>query len=91
MNCSVVQSFGIVCEWRTLPITRDALLGVRRSDDFVERLDSSRNALTDWPHEIVAAGVIERRTCGATTHRRHTCEHTHDVVDASSGVARPGR
>lgn len=61
MNCSVAQSLEIVGERWTLLILRDALLGIRRFDDFVERLGISRNVLTDRLETLVAAGVLERR------------------------------
>ncbi len=61
MNCSVAQSLEVVGEWWTLLVLRDALLGVRRFEDFVERLGISRNVLTDRLEKLVAAGVLERR------------------------------
>ena len=42
-------------------ILRDAFLGVRRFDDFVERLGISRNVLTNRLDTLVATGVLERR------------------------------
>lgn len=61
MNCSVAQALEIVGEWWTLLILRDALLGIRRFDDFVERLGISRNVLADRLETLVDAGVLERR------------------------------
>lgn len=61
MNCSVAQSLEIVGEWWTLLILRDAFLGIRRFDDFVERLGISRNVLTNRLDTLVDAGVLERR------------------------------
>jgi DNA-binding HxlR family transcriptional regulator len=60
MNCSVAQSLEIIGEWWTLLIVRDAFLGIRRFDDFVERLGISRNVLADRLDKLVAAGVLER-------------------------------
>ena len=62
MNCSIAQSLEIVGEWWTLLILRDCFLGVRRFDDFVDRLGISRNVLTDRLDKLVAADVLERRT-----------------------------
>lgn len=138
MNCSIAQALEIVGEWWTLLILRDAFLGVRRFDDFVERLGISRNVLADRLDKLVAAGVLDRRpydegrgrydyvltdrgrdlwpvlttlrewgdrwivgdgneplvlehrSCGATTHLRHTCDHCGEELDARSVVARPG-
>lgn len=61
MNCSLAQALEIVGEWWTLLILRDVFLGVRRFDDFVDRLGISRNVLTDRLDKLVAAGVLERR------------------------------
>ena len=61
MHCSIAQSLEIVGEWWTLLILRDVFLGVRRFDDFVERLGISRNVLTDRLDTLVANGVLERR------------------------------
>ena len=62
MNCSIAQALEIVGEWWTLLILRDCFLGVRRFDDFVDRLGISRNVLTDRLDKLVAADVLERRT-----------------------------
>ena len=61
MHCSIAQSLEIVGEWWTMLILRDAFLGVRRFDEFVERLGISRNVLTDRLDTLVANGVLERR------------------------------
>ena len=60
MNCSIAQSLEIVGEWWTLLVLRDAFLGIRRFDDFVERLGISRNVLADRLDTLVHAGVLER-------------------------------
>jgi DNA-binding HxlR family transcriptional regulator len=62
MHCSIAQSLEIVGEWWTLLILRDCFLGIRRFDDFVERLGISRNVLTDRLDKLVGAGVLERHT-----------------------------
>jgi DNA-binding HxlR family transcriptional regulator len=61
MHCSIAQSLEIVGEWWTLLILRDCFLGVRRFDDFVERLGISRNVLTTRLDTLVDAGILERR------------------------------
>ena len=61
MQCSIAQSLEIVGEWWTLLILRDAFLGIRRFDDFVERLGISRNVLTNRLDTLVDANVLERR------------------------------
>ena len=61
MNCSVAQSLEIIGEWWTLLILRDSFLGIRRFDDFVERLGISRNILTTRLDKLVETGILERR------------------------------
>ena len=60
MHCSIAQSLEILGEWWTLLVLRDAFLGVRRFEDFVERLGISRNVLTSRLQTLVEAGVLER-------------------------------
>ena len=61
MYCSVAQTLEVIGEWWTLLILRDVFLGVRRFDDFVERLGISRNILTNRLGTLVATGILERR------------------------------
>ena len=61
MNCSVAQALEIIGEWWTLLILRDCFLGVRRFDDFVDRLGISRNILTSRLETLVESGLLERR------------------------------
>jgi DNA-binding HxlR family transcriptional regulator len=61
MNCSVAQALEVVGEWWTLLILRDCFLGVRRFDDFVDRLGISRNVLTNRLETLVEAGLLDRR------------------------------
>lgn len=61
MNCSVAQALEIIGEWWTLLILRDCFLGIRRFDDFVDRLGISRNVLADRLDTLVDSGVLERR------------------------------
>jgi DNA-binding HxlR family transcriptional regulator len=61
MNCAVAQSLEIIGEWWTLLILRDAFLGVRRFDEFVERLGIARNVLTTRLDTLIDHGVLERR------------------------------
>src|SRR4030095_6327661 len=60
MNCSVAQCLEVVGEWWSLLIVRDALLGVRRFDDFQARLGISRNILNQRLKTLVDHGVFER-------------------------------
>jgi DNA-binding HxlR family transcriptional regulator len=60
MDCSVAQCLEVVGEWWSLLILRDALLGVRRFDEFHRRLGISRNVLGQRLERLVDAGVLDR-------------------------------
>jgi DNA-binding HxlR family transcriptional regulator len=60
MNCSVAQCLEVVGDWWSLLIVRDALLGVRRFDDFQARLGISRNILNNRLQKLVGSGVLDR-------------------------------
>ena len=58
--CSIARSLEVLGERWTLLILRDALLGLRRFDDFQHSLGVARNVLTDRLGRLVEAGVLER-------------------------------
>ena len=60
-NCSIARALEIVGERWTLLIVRDALLGVRRFEDFQRSLGVARNVLADRLNRLVEEGVLERR------------------------------
>jgi DNA-binding HxlR family transcriptional regulator len=60
MNCSVAQCLEVVGEWWSLLIVRDAFLGVRRFDQFQERLGISRNILSERLGRLVEAGIFDK-------------------------------
>jgi DNA-binding HxlR family transcriptional regulator len=60
MHCSVAQCLEVVGEWWTMLIVRDAFLGVRRFDDFQERLGISRNILNQRLGHLIDHGVLEK-------------------------------
>jgi DNA-binding HxlR family transcriptional regulator len=61
MNCSIAQSLEQIGEWWTLLIIRDALLGVRRFEDFQADLGIARNVLTTRLDGLVENGILQRR------------------------------
>ena len=61
MQCSVAQSLEQIGEWWTLLIIRDALLGVRRFEDFRTRLGIASNILTNRLDGLVDDGIMARR------------------------------
>jgi DNA-binding HxlR family transcriptional regulator len=60
MSCSVAQCLDVVGEWWSLLIIRDAMLGVRRFDDFQARLGISRNILAQRLNHLVGKGILTR-------------------------------
>jgi DNA-binding HxlR family transcriptional regulator len=58
--CSIARTLEILGERWTLLVVRDALLGLRRFDDFQHSLGVARNVLTDRLKRLVEAGVLER-------------------------------
>jgi DNA-binding HxlR family transcriptional regulator len=59
-NCSVAKTLEVVGERWTLLIVRDAMLGLRRFDQFQESLGIARNVLTDRLNRLVDEGILER-------------------------------
>lgn len=60
MHCSVAQCLEVVGEWWTMLIVRDAFLGIRRFDQFQDRLGISRNILIQRLNRLVDHGVFDR-------------------------------
>jgi DNA-binding HxlR family transcriptional regulator len=59
-NCSIAASLEVVGERWTILVVRDALLGIRRFEDFQARLGVSRAVLSDRLSRLVEHGVLER-------------------------------
>jgi DNA-binding HxlR family transcriptional regulator len=59
--CSIARALEVVGERWTLLIIRDALRGVRRFDDFQQRLGIARNVLANRLERLVDTGILERR------------------------------
>lgn len=60
-QCSVARASAVLGDRWTLVILSDAFLGVRRFDDFQERLGLSRTTLTQRLKHLEAHGVLEKR------------------------------
>lgn len=58
--CSIARSLDVVGDPWTLLVVRDALFGLRRFDQFQERLGIARNTLSDRLSTLVEHGVLER-------------------------------
>lgn len=60
-NCPMARAVDLIGEWGSLLILREAFGGVRRFDDFQQRLEMSRNLLTVRLKKLVAGGVLARQ------------------------------
>jgi DNA-binding HxlR family transcriptional regulator len=60
-TCSIARALEVVGERWSLLIVRDALLGVRRFDDFQRDLGIARNVLQARLELLIEEGVLEKR------------------------------
>ena len=60
VRCSVARALSVVGDAWTLLIVRDCFLGIRRFDDFQERLGISRHLLADRLRHLVEHGVLDK-------------------------------
>ena len=60
VRCSVARALSVVGDAWTLLIVRDCFLGIRRFDDFQERLGISRHLLADRLRHLVEHGVLAK-------------------------------
>jgi DNA-binding HxlR family transcriptional regulator len=59
-NCTIARALEIVGERWTILVVRDALLGIRRFEDFQSRLGISRAVLSDRLSQLVEHGILQR-------------------------------
>jgi DNA-binding HxlR family transcriptional regulator len=59
-NCSIAKSLELLGERWTLLVIREAFLGTRRFEGFLERLDVARNILSARLQRLVEEGVLEK-------------------------------
>jgi DNA-binding HxlR family transcriptional regulator len=59
-NCTIARALEVVGERWTLLVIRDAMLGIRRFEDFQSRLGVSRAVLSERLSQLVGAGILER-------------------------------
>ncbi|HVO03609.1 MAG TPA: helix-turn-helix domain-containing protein [Candidatus Cybelea sp.] len=60
-QCPIARSLGLVGEWWSILILRDALHGYTRFDQFQQSLGIAPNMLTRRLNSLVDAGLLERR------------------------------
>ncbi|QGW24641.1 putative HxlR family transcriptional regulator [Dietzia sp. DQ12-45-1b] len=60
MNCSIAQTLEVIGDWWTPLVLRDALMGVRRFEQFQGRLGIARNVLAQRLETLVEHGLMEQ-------------------------------
>lgn len=58
-HCSVARSLAEIGDRWTLLIIRDAVMGARRFEDFVERSGAARNIVTDRINKLCDAKILQ--------------------------------
>lgn len=61
LECALANTVEAVNDSWSVLILRDAFLGVRRFDQFVESLGIARNTLTSRLERLIGAGMLETR------------------------------
>ena len=82
--CSIARTLEIVGERWTLLIVRDALLGMRRFDEFRESLGVARNVLSDRLGRLVEAGILDR-----VRYQEHPERHEYRLTSKGRELAVP--
>jgi len=59
LECSVANTVEFLHDSWTMLILRDAFMGIRRFDQFVDSLGIARNTLTSRFEVLIAAGMLE--------------------------------
>jgi len=83
-NCSIARTLELVGERWTLLIIRDALLGVRRFDQFLTSLGIARNVLSDRLDRLVESGILER-----TQYQERPVRWEYNLTDPGRELALP--
>lgn len=58
--CSMARTLAIIGDNWTLLVLRDCFLGVRRFDEFQERLGVTRHVLSDRLRKLTDGGILEK-------------------------------
>ena len=58
--CSIARALEAIGDRWTMLVIRDAFVGVRRFDEFQQRLGIARNVLTDRLTRLVDEGILEK-------------------------------
>jgi len=81
MACPVARSLDVIGEWWSLLIVRDAILGVRRFEDF-KATGIADNILSARLKKLVEEGIFERRLSEGRSDR-----YEYVLTEKGSGLA----
>ncbi len=84
--CSIARSLEVVGERWTLLILRDALLGLRRFDEFQQSLGVATNVLSKRLERLCAEGLLERRV-----YQERPLRHEYVLTENRVASERPRR
>ena len=59
--CPIARTTDLIGDWWTPIVMREAFLGARRFDEFVERLEVPRATLTQRLERLVDEGLLDKR------------------------------
>jgi DNA-binding HxlR family transcriptional regulator len=59
--CSIARTTDLFADWWTPLVLREAFYGVRRFEDFVDRLGIGRNVLTERLTRLVDEGILTKQ------------------------------
>jgi DNA-binding HxlR family transcriptional regulator len=82
--CSIARSLEVLGERWTLLVVRDALLGLRRFDEFARSLGIARNILTDRLGRLVTADILRR-----VPYQEHPPRHEYQLTPMGYELAVP--
>src|SRR4051794_7041274 len=81
--CSIARALEVIGDRWTLLVVRDALLGVKRFQDFEEGLGIPKKVLTDRLQRLVDEGILERRL-----YQQRPERHEYVLTDKGRGLWR---
>lgn len=76
LECAVANTVEMVNDAWTILVLRDAFLGVRRFDEFVNDLGIARNVLTDRLGRLLANGMLE-----TSLYQEHPPRHEYRLTE----------
>lgn len=80
-DCGIAQSLGVIGDWQSLLIVREAAAGVTRFEGFARELGLSRRALTERLSQLVEHDVLVK-----VPYSEHPPRHDYRLTAAGEGL-----